>query len=542
MNDNEANNPQLSQLKFFSKIASIIAILIGLLVIIGWTFNIESFKSIFPNIVAMKANTAICFILIGISLFYLNEKQISRPKLHISQICAIIVGIIGFLTIIEYLFNNNIGIDQLLFTERVGAVLTTNPGRMASTTAINFLIIGISLLIIDLKNKYGNSTYQFLVLIASSISLFSFAGYIYGATISYSIIVTPMALNTSIAFIIVCLGLLFSRPDQGIMATFTSPLLGGVMARRLLPSIIAILLVIGFIRIIGERLGLYDVATGVAITIISAIIILSFLIWKSADSLNQIDLEAIKTKENLEFSNKKLEIQSNQLKDANDELESFAFSISHDLRTPLRAIDGYSRVLLNRYEDKLDDQGKRFLNNVRDNTNRMAHLIDDILSLSRAGRTELKKTDVNMESLIKNVFKELRPTTDRQEVKLKVNSLPVAYGDLTAMNQILTNLISNSIKFTEHKENPIIEIGAEKGKNETIYYIKDNGAGFNMKYYNKLFDLFQRLHSQKEFEGTGVGLAIVKRLLYRQGGSIWAEGKVNNGATFFFTLPTKNHK
>ncbi len=398
------------------------------------------------------------------------------------------------------------------------------------------------MLIIDLKNKYGNNTYQSFILIAISISLFSFAGYIYGATISYSNIVTPMALNTSIAFIIVCFGILFSRPDQGIMATFTSPLLGGVMARRLLPSTIVILLVIGFIRIVGERLGLYDVATGVAITIFSAIIILSFLIWKSADSLNQIDLEAIKTKENLEFSNKKLEIQSNQLKDANDELESFAFSISHDLRTPLRAIDGYSRVLLNRYEDKLDDQGKRFLNNVRDNTNRMAHLIDDILALSRAGRTELKKTDVNMESLIKNVFKELKPTTDRREVQLKVNSLPVAYGDLTAMNQILTNLISNSIKFTEHEENPIIEIGGEKGKTETIYYIKDNGAGFNMKYYNKLFDLFQRLHSQKEFEGTGVGLAIVKRLLYRQGGSIWAEGKVNNGATFFFTLPTKNHK
>ncbi len=537
--DNESNNHLLFQLKFFSKIASIIAIIVGLVVIIGWILNIESFKSILPNIVAMKANTALCFILIGISLFYLNEKQITRPKLRITQICAIIVGIIGFLTIIEYLFNYNIGIDQLLFSEQVGAVLTTNPGRMASTTAINFLIIGISLLLIDLKNRYGNNAYQSFVLIAISISLFSFAGYIYGATISYSNIVTPMALNTSIAFIIVCFGMLFSRPDQGIMSTFTSSLLGGVMARRLLPSTIVILLVIGFIRIVGEGLGLYDVATGVAITIISAIIILSFLIWKSADSLNQIDLEARKTKENLQLSNKKLEKQSKQLKDANDELESFAFSISHDLRTPLRAIDGYSRVLLKRYEDKLDDQGKRFLNNVRDNTLRMAHLIDDILALSRAGRTELKKTDVNMESLIKNVFKELRPTTDGLEVQLKVHPIPLVYSDRTAMHQIVTNLISNSIKFTEHKENPIIEIGAEKGEIETVFYIKDNGAGFNMKYYNKLFDLFQRLHSQKEFEGTGVGLAIVKRLLNRQGGRIWAEGKVNKGATFFFTLPNK---
>jgi signal transduction histidine kinase len=537
--DNEANNHQLSQLKFFSKIASIVAIIVGLVVIIGWTFNIESFKSIFPNIVAMKANTALCFILIGISLFYLNEKQITKPKLRIAQICAILVGIIGFLTIIEYLFNYNIGIDQLLFKEQVGAILTTNPGRMAETTSINFLIIGISLLIIDLKNRYGNSTYQSFVLIAISISLFSFAGYIYVATVSYSNIVTPMALNTSISFIIVCLGMLFSRPHQGIMATFTSPLLGGVMARRLLPSTIVILLIIGFIRLVGERLGLYDVATGVAITIISAVIILSFLIWKSANSLNQIDLETRKTKEKLELTNKKLEKQTKQLKDANDELESFAFSISHDLRTPLRAIDGYSRVLLKRYEDKLDDQGKRFLNNVRDNTNRMAHLIDDILALSRAGRTELKKSDVNMEALTKHVFKELKATTDGQKVQLKVHSIPLAFSDRTAMHQILTNLISNSIKFTEHEDNPSIDVGAEKGETETIYYITDNGAGFNMKYYNKLFDLFQRLHSQKEFEGTGVGLAIVKRLLNRQGGRIWAEGKVNEGATFFFTLPNK---
>ncbi len=537
--DNEANNHQLSQLKLFTKITSIIAIFVGLLVIFGWAFNIGSFKSIFPNIVEMKANTAICFVLIGVSLFFLNEKLITKPQLRITQICAIIVVIIGFLSIIEYLFNFNIGIDQLLFKEQVGAILTTNPGRMAQTTALNFLLIGVSLLIIDLKNKYGNSTYQVFVLLAGSISLFSFAGYIYGATTSYSNLITPMALNTSITFMVICLGLLFLRPYQGIMATFTSSLLGGVMARRLLPLTIVILLVIGLFRIIGANLGLYDVATGVTITIIAAVIILSFLIWKSADSLNRIDLEARKTKEKLELSNKKLERQTNQLKDANDELESFAFSISHDLRTPLRAIDGYSHVLLKRYEDELDDQGKRFLNNVRDNTNRMAQLIDDILALSRAGRTELKKSDFDMESLVKNVFKELKPTADGREVQLKVHSLPVVYSDRTAMHQILTNLISNSIKFTEHKENPIIEVGAEKGETETIYYVKDNGAGFNMKYYNKLFDIFQRLHSQKEFEGTGVGLAIVKRLINRQGGHIWAEGKVDEGATFFFTLPNK---
>jgi len=169
----------------------------------------------------------------------------------------------------------------------------------------------------------------------------------------------------------------------------------------------------------------------------------------------------------------------------------------------------------------------------------MAHLIDDILALSRAGRKELKKTDLDMESLVKNVFKELKPNKNERNVQLKVHSMPLVYSDRTAMHQILTNLISNSIKFTADQEKAIIEVGIKTSDNETIYYVKDNGAGFNMKYYNKLFDLFQRLHGQNEFEGTGVGLAIVKRLLSRQGGRVWAEGKVDEGATFYFVLPDK---
>ena len=235
--------------------------------------------------------------------------------------------------------------------------------------------------------------------------------------------------------------------------------------------------------------------------------------------------------------NENLKKESEKLEDANKELEAFAYSVSHDLRVPLRAIDGFSRIVIEDYEEELDDEGKRLLNIIRENTKKMGQLIDDILLLSRAGRHEMRMSPVDMESLVKTTFEELEPSTGDRDVQLEIKSLPAAYGDRTLINQVLTNLISNSIKFTRDTEKAVIEVGAKEGKNENIYYVKDNGAGFDMKYVNKLFGLFQRLHGSDEFEGTGVGLSIVQRIIRRHGGRVWGEGEVNNGATIYFTLP-----
>ncbi len=235
--------------------------------------------------------------------------------------------------------------------------------------------------------------------------------------------------------------------------------------------------------------------------------------------------------------NENLKKESEKLEDANKELEAFAYSVSHDLRVPLRAIDGFSRIVIEDYEDKLDDEGKRLLNVVRENTQKMGQLIDDILLLSRAGRQEMRISPIDMESLVKNIFEELKPSMEDRDVQLEIKSLPQAYGDRTLITQVLTNLISNSIKFTRIRENAVIEVGAKKEKDENIYYVKDNGAGFDMKYVNKLFGLFQRLHGVDEFEGTGVGLSIVQRIIRRHGGRVWGEGKIDNGATIYFTLP-----
>lgn len=225
------------------------------------------------------------------------------------------------------------------------------------------------------------------------------------------------------------------------------------------------------------------------------------------------------------------------LADAYKELESFAYSVSHDLRTPLRAIDGFSQQLLNHYTDKLDDEGKRYLNVVRDNTKKMGQLIDDILAFSRMGRVDMSRSEVGMEVLVREVFEELKPDNSGHEPDLEIKPLPSAHGDRTMLRQVWMNLLGNAIKFTSHKPGATIKVGSYADGKENVYFVTDNGAGFDMQYAGKLFGVFQRLHGIDEFEGTGIGLAIVKRIITRHGGRVWAEGKVDEGATFYFALP-----
>jgi PAS domain S-box-containing protein len=228
-----------------------------------------------------------------------------------------------------------------------------------------------------------------------------------------------------------------------------------------------------------------------------------------------------------------------QLESANKELESFAYSVSHDLRAPLRAIDGFSRILQQEYEHKLDDEGKRLLGIIRTSTNKMDHLITDILALSRVSRNQLNFLPIDMTALVNSVFDEIVSPEALERVAFKVSELPELKGDPILIRQVWTNLISNAIKYSQPEENPTIEINGVVKDGNCTYSIRDNGVGFNPKYSDKLFGLFQRLHKESEFEGTGVGLAIVQRIVHRHGGQVWAEGEVGKGATFYFTIPQR---
>lgn len=237
--------------------------------------------------------------------------------------------------------------------------------------------------------------------------------------------------------------------------------------------------------------------------------------------------------------NTNLEQRSVQLELANKELEAFSYSVSHDLRAPLRAIDGFSRILLEDYSDKLDEDGHRVLQVVRKNAQNMGQLIDDLLSFSRLGRKAIESSAINMTDLAKSVCEELIASDSENRHRFEIERIPPASGDCSLMRQVFFNLLSNARKYSRLKNQPIIEVGGRTENGNNVYYVKDNGAGFDMRYANKLFGVFQRLHGPEEFEGTGVGLAIVQRIIHRHGGKVWAEGKVNEGATFYFALPNK---
>jgi light-regulated signal transduction histidine kinase (bacteriophytochrome) len=233
---------------------------------------------------------------------------------------------------------------------------------------------------------------------------------------------------------------------------------------------------------------------------------------------------------------KRVKQRTEQLEAANNELETFSYSVSHDLKAPLRAIEGFTKIILEEHSNNFDDEAKRMFNIVVSNTSRMSQLIEDLLEFSRITRIHMNKVNIDMMKLVENVFTELKNLENGRDITLSLDNLSSADGDPSMIRQVWINLISNAIKFTRPVKSAIIKIGNEIDNGSKIYFIKDNGVGFDMKYSHNLFGVFQRLHKYKDFEGTGVGLALVERIIKRHGGKVWADAKLNEGASFYFTL------
>jgi PAS domain S-box-containing protein len=291
---------------------------------------------------------------------------------------------------------------------------------------------------------------------------------------------------------------------------------------------------------IAVEIGLNPVRTDEGLFVISAIV--------DVTDRKQAEQVIRELNENLE---QRVSDRTGELEAANKELDSFSYSISHDLRAPLRAIDGFARIVLEDFSAPLAPEGKVYLQKVRDNTREMSKLIDELLKFSRLGRQALLKQTVDTEQIVRHCLEEMAREPQGRKVEIVVGELPVSQGDPTLLNQVWANLISNALKYTRKQEFARIEIGsrtqprpATDGEalapgstgTEPVYFVKDNGAGFDMKYVGKLFGVFQRLHRADDYEGTGVGLAIVQRIVQRHGGRIWADANPGQGATFFFTL------
>jgi len=235
--------------------------------------------------------------------------------------------------------------------------------------------------------------------------------------------------------------------------------------------------------------------------------------------------------------NESLSRRASELAAANKELEAFSYSVSHDLRAPLRHIDGFSKILLEDYSERLDDEGRRYLQFVREGSQKMERLVDALLSLSRITRAELHRQPVNLSEIAQSVVAGLRKDRPDRLVEFDIASGVEVQGDPVLLRVVLENLLDNAFKFTANRPDARVEFGASQGQGQPVYFVRDNGAGFDMKYADKLFGPFQRLHRDDEFSGTGIGLATVQRIISRHGGRVWAEGEVGQGAAFYFTLP-----
>ncbi len=775
------------------QIAAVVAAAVGVLVIIGWLLDLEALKSGLPGLTAMKANTAFCFILSGVSLWVIQTGDQSQRSRIVSRLCAGAVLLVGLLTLGEYLSCTDFGIDQLLIRD-ISDLPGDIPGRMAVNTALSFAALGAALLLLSM-GKGGMvmavNTLTMVPIVAAGSALIGYAFDIEDflrAQLSY----TPMAVNTSVAFVLLALGLVNARPDYPFRRLMTSDSAAGVTVRRLLPAAIGFSLVAGWMILQGYHAGYFSAPFALALFSATSIAGLGALILWIAGALLKAEIQRERTEEERHtaaqyarslieasldplvtisvegkitdvneatvaatgvprkqligsdfseyftdpdtartgyqevfakgfvtdypltlrhvsggtkqvlynasvYRNAKGEVagvfaaarditelkrveedlrktqsllnetqhvtklggweydvaaqrvvwtdevyrihgvskdydpgnpkqdmkfyapddqeaideafqqaiekgipydlelklvnaqgerlwvrtmgraerkqdvtvrvfgnimditerkqaeeelrkyhehleelvreRTSLLEAANRDLEGFAYSVSHELRIPLRAVDGFSNMLLKRYPDKLDEEGKRYLNVVRDHAQKMARLIDDILAFSRVGRLRMSVSEIDTEALVRAVSRELQPGVAGRELTMEIKPLPHCHGDQAMLHQVWFNLLGNAIKFTRPHPAARVEVGGHTNGEETIYYVKDDGVGFDMQYVGKLFGEFQRLHGIEEFEGTGAGLAIVKRIITRHGGRVWAEGKVDEGATFYFALP-----
>jgi len=522
---------QLFLLRFSRRVSSVV-MLIGSLVLLGWLFHVQILKSAAPNFIAMNPLTAILFILCGAALIRASEKGRKLPD-KVVLACAVVILLGGAMKIAECVLHFELNFDQLFFRNEVISPGPFGPSEIAMNTAISFICCGMALLFLDVETRRGFRPAQVAIVMVGLIALLALIGYAYRVLPLYTFgSRLPMALNSAIGFELFAVAALAVRPRRGLMMVITSDTTGGSMARRLLPAAILIPLILGALRFSSEKHGFFEIESGISLFAFANIVLFTAVIWWNAKLLFRAEQERLKAME-------KLKRTSLDLERSNTELQQFAYVASHDLTEPLRMITSYLELLSSRAKGKLGGEEQEFIGYAVDGARRMQTLIQDLLAYARVDTRGRPLEPVDCERVLETAMANLKLAIEESHAVVQHERLPIVEGDVVQLTQVFQNLIGNAIKFRGSAP-PRINIGAQRNNGEWLFQVKDNGIGIDPKNFSRIFVLFQRLHTRQEYPGTGMGLAICKKIIERHGGKIWAESKPGEGTTFFFTIPAKN--
>jgi signal transduction histidine kinase len=516
----------------FSRWVSVLVILIGSTVLMGWLFNIQLLKSAAPHLIAMNPLSAILFILCGAAFLHATGPN-RKPPDKVVLVCGAIILLGGAAKVAECAFGFDLNFDQTLFRKEVNSPGPFGPNEIGMSTALAFICCGLALLLLDVETRRGFRPAQAFIVIVGLMALLVLIGYGYHVLPLSSIgSQLPMALNSAISFELFSIAALAARPGRGLMTVITSDTTGGAMARRLLPAAILIPLVLGALRFSSEKHGFFEIESGISLFAFANIVLFTAVIWWNAKLLFQAEEERLKAME-------KLKQTSADLERSNTDLQQFAYVASHDLTEPLRMITSYLELLTSRAQDKLGAEEREFIGYAVDGARRMRTLIQDLLAYARVDTRGRPLGPTDCERVLETVLANLKVAIDESGVVIEHEPLPAVEGDDIQLAQVFQNLLGNAIKFRGNAS-PRIHIGARRNNGEWLFHVKDNGIGIDPKNFSRIFVLFQRLHTRQEYPGTGMGLAICKKIIERHGGRIWAESRPGEGTTFFFTIPARN--